>query len=94
MKSISKMTRAELAAYVQSHLQAKGITVILSGGASVAISTSNKYVSADVDLVDVYSVERNRIMAAMEEIGFHEKINISFIRIRNTLSNFQSIHFR
>jgi hypothetical protein len=34
MKTISKMTQVELAAYVQSHLLKKGITVILSGGAA------------------------------------------------------------
>ena len=73
MKSISKMTQAELAAYVQSYLREKGITVILSGGACVSIYTANKYVSADIDLIDVYSVARNKIKTAMEEIGFHEK---------------------
>lgn len=73
MKSISKMTQAELAATVQVHLQKKGITVILSGGAAVAIYTDNKYVSADIDLVDVYFADRKKIKAAMEEIGFSEK---------------------
>ena len=73
MKSISRMTQAELAAYVQSHLEIRGITVILSGGAAVAIYTVNKYVSADIDLVNVYNVERNKIIAAMKEIGFGEK---------------------
>jgi hypothetical protein len=73
MKSINKMTQAELAAYVQSHLQEKGITVVLSGGACVSIYTANKYISADIDLIDVYSVARNKIKTAMEEIGFNEK---------------------
>jgi hypothetical protein len=73
MKSISKMTQAELATYVQSHLETKGITVILSGGAAVAIYTVNKYVSADIDLVDVYNVDRKKMIAAMKEIGFSEK---------------------
>ncbi len=73
MKSVSKMTQAELAAYVQSHLRGRGITVILSGGASVSIYTANKYASADIDLVDVYSVDRIKIRRAMEEIGFREK---------------------
>ena len=67
MKSISKMTQAELAATVQVHLQKKGITVILSGGAAVAIYTDNKYVSADIDLVDVYFADRKKIKAAMED---------------------------
>ena len=47
--------------------------MILSGGAAVAIYTDNKYVSADIDLVDVYFADRKKIKAAMEEIGFSEK---------------------
>jgi hypothetical protein len=73
MKSISRMTQAELATYVQAHLLIKGITVILSGGAAVSIYTDNQYVSADIDLVDVNFAKRNKISAAMEEIGFKEK---------------------
>ena len=73
MKSIKKMTQAELAAFVQSHLETKGIIVILSGGAAVAIYSVNEYVSADIDLVDVFRVGRKRINVAMREIGFSEK---------------------
>ena len=73
MKHIKNMTQAEVAAYVQSHLQEKGITVILSGGATVSVYTLNKYVSADVDLVNVNFADRKKIKAAMEEIGFHEE---------------------
>jgi len=73
MRSIDKMTQAELAAYVQSHLRNKKINVTLSGGAAVAIYTVNKYVSADIDLVEDSYVDRSKIKAAMDEIGFHEK---------------------
>lgn len=72
MKHIKNMTQAELTAYVQSHLWEKGITVILSGGATVSIYSANKYVSADVDLVNTNFADRRKIKAAMEEIGFHE----------------------
>jgi hypothetical protein len=37
MKSIHEMTQIELAAYFQSHLQEKGVIVVLSGGASVLL---------------------------------------------------------
>jgi hypothetical protein len=67
------MTQAELAAFVQSHLQTKGIRVVLSGGAAVAIYTKGRYVSADIDLVDVSFVNRKKFIDAMNEIGFHEK---------------------
>jgi hypothetical protein len=73
VKSISRMTQAELAAYVQSHLRTKGINVVLSGGAAVAIYTANKYVSADIDLVDINYVARKRLTEAMLGIGFGEK---------------------
>lgn len=70
MKPIRDMTQAELGAYVQSHLGAKGIDVVLSGGAVVAIYTSGKYVSPDLDLVNRYSAKRSAIKSAMEELGF------------------------
>ncbi len=73
MKSITRMTQAEVAAYVQGHLLKRGITVILSGGAAVAIYSDNSYVSADIDLVDVNFVKRNKYIKAMEEIGFRER---------------------
>ncbi len=73
MKSINNMTQAEVAAFVHSHLKNRGITVILSGGAAVAIFSENKYVSADIDLVDVNFTNWKTLVAAMEEIGFKEK---------------------
>lgn len=72
MKPVRDMTQPELGAYVQSHLGAKGIDVVLSGGAVVAIYTSGKYVSRDLDLVNRYSVERSLIKSAMEELRFKE----------------------
>jgi hypothetical protein len=70
VKPVEHMTQAELAAYVQSHLSTKGIDVVLSGGAAVAIYTSGKYVSNDLDLVNRYSVRRSAIKEGMEELGF------------------------
>lgn len=72
MKPVVDMTQAELGAYVQSRLGAKGIDVVLSGGAAVAFYTSGKYVSRDLDLVNRYSARRSEISAAMNELGFHQ----------------------
>ncbi len=72
MKNLTEMTQAEVAAFVESHLRRKGIDVVLSGGAAVAIYSANLYVSRDIDLVNVNLVDRKRIKAAMEEIGFRE----------------------
>jgi hypothetical protein len=72
MKTIKEMTQAELGAYVQSHLRERGIEVVLSGGAVVAIYTSGKYVSGDLDFVNRYAIKRSMITIAMEELGFNE----------------------
>jgi hypothetical protein len=73
VKPVDKMTQAELGAYVQSHLGNKGIDVVLSGGAVVAIYTSGKYVSRDLDFVNRYSAKHSIISAAMQELGFTKK---------------------
>ena len=73
MKPIRRMTQAELAAFVQTHLLQRGIHVVLSGGASVAFYSDNAYVSKDVDLVNIYSARGSAIESVMEEIGFREE---------------------
>jgi hypothetical protein len=72
MKKIQNMTLAELAAYVQSQLRAEGIDVVLSGGATVSLYSSNKYVSKDVDLINVGFAKRSKVRVVMEDAGFHE----------------------
>jgi hypothetical protein len=73
MKPVGKMTQGELGAYIQSQLSEKGIEVVLSGGAAVAIYSNNKYVSKDLDLINIYGVNRRKIRDAMTAIGFYEE---------------------
>ena len=73
MKSLKEMTQGELGAYVQSYLRSKGIEVVLSGGAAVGIYSDNKYVSKDLDFINVYAVNRKNIWVAMKEISFQEE---------------------
>ena len=73
MNTVSMMTQAELAVYVRSHLQTKGISVILPGSAAVAIYTGNIYVMAAIDLINISFVDRKKIVAAMKEIEFGER---------------------
>lgn len=73
MKSIKQMTQLEVGAFVCSHLNELGIDVVLSGGASVSLYSKNKYISKDIDLVDVYSISRRKLISAMKEIGFVEQ---------------------
>jgi hypothetical protein len=73
MKSIRNMTPGELGAFIQSQLRKEGIEVILSGGAAVAIYSNNKYVSKDLDLINIYGVNRRKIRDIMTAIGFYEQ---------------------
>ena len=44
MKPIKEMSRTELAAFIQSHLESNGIDVVLSGGSCVSIySNETRY---------------------------------------------------
>lgn len=72
MKSISQMTQAEIAAFISTHLEKSGIEVVLSGGATVCIYSNDRYVSKDLDFVNLYRIKRHRISQAMEELGFEE----------------------
>lgn len=73
MKPVSSMTQLELGAFVQSHLADAGIHVVLSGGAAVSWYSNGRYVSRDLDLVNVEAAERSKIAAAMRAIGFVEE---------------------
>jgi hypothetical protein len=73
MKLIREMTQGEVGAYVQSHLREHGIDVVLSGGAAVSIYSNNKYISLDLDFVNVLFVKRSKLREAMMEIGFYEE---------------------
>ena len=60
MKPIIEMSQLEIGAYVQSHLAQNGVRVVLSGGASVSYYTNAKYISRDLDMVNLIGVDRKR----------------------------------
>jgi len=72
MKPIKDMSQLELAAFVQTHLSNHGVQVILSGGSVVAFYSQEKYVSKDLDFINIGFVKRSRIEQIMAEIGFGE----------------------
>lgn len=75
MKTIREMSRAELAAYVQDHLRSSGVDTVLSGGACVSIYSNEKYVSLDLDLIQIKPIatKRQKLRKLMSIIGFIEK---------------------
>lgn len=75
MKSVAEMSRAELGAWVQEHLRARGIDMVLSGGACVSIFTENRYESMDLDMIhtSLMKPKRRSVRDAMLELGFIEE---------------------
>jgi hypothetical protein len=73
LKPVKNMTVGELAAFVATHLRGKGIDVVLSGGSCVTIYSEGKYVSGDLDMIEIRFATRREIQDAMTEIDFHER---------------------
>jgi hypothetical protein len=67
------MSQLELGAFIHTHLRGKGINVVLSGGMCVSFYSHNKYISKDMDLINIHFTERKLIRAAMDMIGFFEE---------------------
>ncbi len=67
------MSQAELAAFVQTKLEKKGIKTVLSGGAAVSFYVGRKYVSKDIDLVADWAPKAATLRAAMSEMEFFQK---------------------
>jgi hypothetical protein len=67
------MAVGELAAWVATHLAARGIDVVLSGGAVVAIYSKGRYVSLDMDFIEQSLGTRRKLRAALAEIGWTER---------------------
>ena len=75
MKKISTMTRAELGAFVQTHLRTKSIDTVLSGGSCVSVYSGGQYVSMDLDMIHIslLAPKRKALRDAMGELGFIEE---------------------
>jgi hypothetical protein len=73
VKNIGSMSQAELAAFVQTHLEKRGIKLVLSGGAAVSFYVGGLYVSKDIDLIADWPPKTAALNDAMAEIGFHSK---------------------
>jgi hypothetical protein len=67
------MSVEELAGLVCETLANVGITTTLTGGACVAIWSSGKYVSRDLDFIEEGPVPRRQVKDALTTIGFKEQ---------------------
>jgi hypothetical protein len=73
MKPVSQMTRLEVACYIGAEFKRRNLSVVLSGGSCVSLYSSEKYVSADLDFVNMLFAKRHAIVEAMKALGFSEE---------------------
>ncbi len=73
MTTLAGLSIGELAAFIAGHLRARGIHVVLVGGACVCIYSDNEYRSFDLDFITTGITSRRTIRLALEEIGFTEE---------------------
>jgi hypothetical protein len=72
MKKIYEMNTIELAAFVSDYLRKNGVENVLTGGSCAEIYSSEKYVSGDLDIVDINYVSLKKITEILEGIGFKQ----------------------
>ena len=70
MTTIKGLSRLELGALIASTLRKHQIDVVLSGGSCVSIYSSERYVSKDLDFIDVSLKSKQAIGKALNDIGF------------------------
>ncbi len=70
---LADLSLKELAAYVSHHLRENGIDNVLTGGACVSIYTKNRYLSYDLDFVNIADAPLSKIDAALDRIGFKKQ---------------------
>jgi hypothetical protein len=68
--NVSNLTRIELAGLIGQTLTDHGIDAVLSGGSCVSIYSNERWVSQDLDLIDISYSDKKKIIAALHTIGF------------------------
>ena len=70
MNTIAGLTREEFAGLIAEHLRDAGVDVVLSGGSCVSIYSNEKYVSKDLDFIDVSLKSNRQIGQVLAKLGF------------------------
>lgn len=73
MMQITEMSQGELAAYIQTELRKQSIDLVLTGGSVVSLYSDGKYISMDLDFVEMSFSSSQKIGKAMLVLGFTQK---------------------
>ena len=73
MQNYSEYSMEQLASTIADHLKTHNIEVVLVGGLAVALYTENRYLTKDIDMVDISYQKTTTLIAAMSELGFQKE---------------------
>ena len=73
MSVVSGISRLDLAGLIAETLKSEGIDVVLTGGLCASIYSNERYVSMDLDFIDVSLKTNKQIGLALKAIGFESK---------------------
>jgi len=73
MSVVSGISRLDLAGLIAETLKSEGIDVVLTGGSCVSICSNERYVSMDLDFIDVSLKTNKQIGLALKAIGFESR---------------------
>lgn len=73
MSIVAGLSREALGGLISEHLRSEGINVVLSGGSCVSIYSDEKYVSKDLDFIDVSLKSNRQIGKVLATLGFENK---------------------
>ena len=73
MQDFADMSMEQLAAIITTHLKQQDIQVVLVGGLAVSLYTDNRYLTKDIDIVDISYQKPATLKAAMADIGFYKQ---------------------
>jgi hypothetical protein len=73
MQDYQDYSMEQLASTIAAHLKAHDIDVVLVGGLAVALYTDNRYLTSDIDMVDVSHQDPAHLQAVMAELGFDKE---------------------
>ena len=85
MHNLLTMTKEEIISFVNEALVKEKIVTVLSGGGAVEHYTENKYMSDDMDMINIYNERHSKIKKVMLKLGFKESIKYFIINGRDDI---------
>jgi len=81
MHDLLTMTKEEIISFVNEALIKEKIATVLSGGGAVEHYTENKYMSDNMDMINIYNERHSKIKKVMLKLGLQEIVRYSIFLV-------------